>query len=201
MPINVKRLKLETLRVPIVGTSPLIMHCWDQKAVRKMLDAQQGRKSPKEIRDPQADYEASIYRTDDGYGFPILAFRTATIRAARLFDKSVPMTVVRQALIFRGVPSADRRQELAPIVGEPKMREDMVKVGTGTDVRYRAEFLDWSAELVVSYPPASLDAGSVLALIEVGGLSVGVGDWRPEKTGTHGTYRIADEVDRIGGDE
>lgn len=33
------------------------------------------------IRVPQAEYEAAFYRTNDGYGFPITAFRAATVGA------------------------------------------------------------------------------------------------------------------------
>jgi hypothetical protein len=181
----------ETIKVPLIGTAPLIVHNWSEKAKRQMLDAQQGRKTPKQIRDPQADYEASLYRTDDGYGFPTLAFKAATVGAARFFGKSVKMTELRQFLFMNGVPSADRSQILTPIVGEPKMREDMVRVGMGgTDLRYRGEFLEWSVTLTVTYVTTALSRESVLSLIDAGGLGVGVGEWRPEKRGQNGTYAI-----------
>ena len=149
--IIIDRIGAETIRVPIIGTSPLIVHRWAEKAKRAMLDAQQGKKKVKEIRDPQADYEDSFYRiaTDDGdkYGFPVLAFKAATIGAARFYDKSVTMTSLRQMLFFRGVYTKADPQQLVEIHGEPRMREDVVRVGQGTDLRYRGEFPEWSAEL------------------------------------------------------
>ena len=60
--IEIARIGTETLRVPIIGTMPLIVHNFSAKAKRQMLDAQQGRKTPKEARDPQAEYEAAFYR-------------------------------------------------------------------------------------------------------------------------------------------
>lgn len=193
--ITIDRIAAETMRVPIVGTAPLIVHAFSEKAKRQMLDAQQGRAKVKEKRDPQADYEASFYRLAPGaaaseYGFPVVAFKAATIGAARFYDKRVTMTALRQFLFMRGVMSSACSQQLVPIIGEPKLREDMVRVGQGTDLRYRPEFLDWSATLTVTFVTSVLSRGSVLSLIDAGGLGVGVGEWRPEKRGEFGTYRI-----------
>jgi len=156
-----------------------------------MLDAQQGRKSPKEHRDPEAEYQSSFYRTDSGYGFPVIAFKSATIGAARFYGKAVRMTELRQFLFMTGVQSKNDAQALVEITGEPTMREDMVRVGMGgTDLRYRAQFTEWSTVLTVTYVTTSLSRDSVLSLIDAGGLGVGVGEWRPEKRGQNGTYRI-----------
>lgn len=192
--IQLNKIDVETLAVPIIGTTPLIVHRWSDKAKRQMLDTQQGKKKVKEIRDPQADYEASFYRiaTDDGdrYGFPVLAFKAATIGAARFYDKSVTMTSLRQMLFFKGVLTKADPQQLVQIDGEPHMREDVVRVGQGTDLRYRGEFSEWSGVLNVSYVTSSLSRDSVLSLIDAGGMGVGVGEWRPQKSGEFGTYMI-----------
>lgn len=180
--------------VPLVGTAPLIMHKWSVKAKRQMLDTQQGKKKAKEIRDPEADYEASLYRTaDGGYGFPVIAFKAATIRGAKL--AGVKMTDARQMFFVHGDPSDDRTQELAPISGDPRMREDMVRVGMGTDLRYRGEFLEWKTVLAVEFYDTFISQDSLLSLINFGGESVGVGEWRPEKNGQNGTYRIDTDAD------
>jgi hypothetical protein len=189
--VQLPKISAETMKVPIIGTAPLIVHKWSDKAKRQMLDAQQGRKTPKQIRDPQADYESSLYRTADGYGFPVLAFKAATVGAARFFGKSVKMTELRQFLFMTGTLSDDGATILTPIFGEPKMREDMVRVGMGgTDLRYRGEFPEWTALLTVTYVTTALDRGSVLSLVDAGGMGVGVGEWRPEKRGQNGTYAI-----------
>lgn len=189
--VQIQRIAAETLLVPIVGTAPLIVHNWSDKAKRQMLDAQQGRKTVKEHRDPEAEYESSLYRTDDGFGFPVIAFKAATVSAARFFGKSVKMTELRQFMFMNGVPSADRKQILTPIEGDPQMREDMVRVGMGgTDLRYRAEFLEWRATLQITYVTTALSRDSVLSLIDAGGMGVGVGEWRPEKRGQNGTYAL-----------
>lgn len=189
--LTISPIASESIIVPVVGTAPLIVHAWSEKAKRQMLDAQQGRKAPREFRDPEADYEASLYRTESGYGFPAVAFKAATVGAARFFGKALRMTQVRQFVFLSGVPSDDKRQILTSITGTPRMREDMVTVGVnGTDLRYRAEFPDWTAALKITFITTALSRDSVVSLIEAGGMGVGVGEWRPEKDGMHGTYAI-----------
>lgn len=195
--VNIERIATETIDIPIIGTTSLIMNRFSEKAKRQMLDAQQGKKTPKQKRDPEADYEASMHRTDDGYGFPVLGFKAATVGAARFFGKDVKMTELRQFIFMHGVPSKDRAEILVPIVGEPKMREDMVRLSlSSTDLRYRAEFPEWSTTLVVTYVTSALSRDSVLSLIDAGGMGVGVGEWRPQKNGQNGTYQI-DESRKI----
>lgn len=200
--IQIDRIALETIKIPIVGTAPLLMHRFSEKAKRQMLDAMQGRKTPKQPKDPEAEFQAAFYRLEDGTpGFPVLAFKDATIGGARFYGKQVTMTALKQYLFFRGEMGDDGRQ-LAKITGEATMREDVVRVGRGgTDLRYRPEFREWSTELTVTYVTSALTRDSVLSLVNAGGLGVGVGEWRPEKNGDFGTYLIDDgsEVEVLGG--
>ena len=195
--IVISKIDTETLRVPIVGTSPLIVHKFSEKAKRQMLDAMQGRKTPKEPKNPEAEYEAAFYRHDDDtYGFPVIAFKAATVGGARFYGKSISMTALRQFVFFDAEFSKAAGQKLARIVGEPIMREDVCTVGMGgKDLRYRPEFRDWSTTVEVTYVRSMLTRESVLSLIEAGGMGVGVGEWRPEKKGDFGTYQIDPTVD------
>lgn len=188
--VHIDKIASETLRVPIVGTTPLIVHRFSEKAKRLMLDNMQGRKSPKTIKNPEEEYEAAFYRLKDGrYGFPALAFKSATVGGARFYH-GLTMTGLKQTLFFRGEPGTDGQQMVA-VVGEPTMREDVVRVGRGgTDLRYRPEFREWSADLEVIYVTSLLTRASVLSLIDAGGMGVGVGEWRPERDGDFGTFRI-----------
>lgn len=189
--VSISRIAAETLSVPIVGTAPLIVHKFSEKAKRQMLDAMQGRKTPKVAKDPEAEYDAAFYRTKEGYGFPVIAFKAATVSAARFYGKSVSMTALRQFIFMKGIVSEKDSQALVEIVGTPHMREDVARVGMGgTDLRYRPEFTEWSTTLEVTYVSSMLTRESVLSLIDAGGMGVGVGEWRPEKRGDFGTYSI-----------
>lgn len=191
--VEISSLAREIVRVPIVGTMPLIVHRFSEKARRAMLDAQQNRKAPKEVRDPEADFRESLYHLGDGYGFPVTAFKAATIGAARFYGKDVKMTELRLFMYFKGQIGQDG-QALVPIIGEPRMREDYVRFGMGsTDLRFRGEFPEgWTATLDIMYVTSALSRDSLLSLVEAGGLG-GVGEWRPagkKSSGEFGTYEI-----------
>lgn len=189
--IEIKQIPAETISVPIRGTAPLIVHRFSEKARKQMLDQMQGRKTPKEPKDPEAEYLASLYHLKDGRpGFPSSGFRQATVAAARFYGRPVTMTLLRQAMFFRGEPGDDG-QLMTAIVGDHEMREDYVRVGMGgASLSYRAMFAEWNAILVVSYVTSLLTRDSVVSLIDAGGLGVGIGDWRPERNGTFGSYEV-----------
>jgi hypothetical protein len=177
--------------VPVKGTAPLIVHRFSEKSRRAMLDAQQGKKAPKEVRNPEAEFAAAFYLLPDGSpGMPCSAFKAAVVSAGRLFGKSVPMTLIRQSVFVAGLLGSDGVM-LTKIEGEPEMREDVVRIGNGgTDLRYRPMFREWSATLDITYLGAALSQESVLSLIDAGGSTCGIGEWRPERRGDFGTFRL-----------
>lgn len=189
--IQIDRIPVRRIEVPIIGETPLIVHRFSEKAKRQMLDNMQGKKTPKVAKNPAAEFEGAFYKFEDGSnGFPVIAFKAATVGAARFYGKEVTMTSLRQYLFFRGTPGVDGLS-LAKIEGEAIQREDVVRVGKGgTDLRYRPQFTEWTTTLDVTYVESALTEGSVLSLIDAGGMGVGVGEWRPEKRGDNGTYRV-----------
>lgn len=201
--IVIDPIEQETLLIPIIGTAPLIVHRFSEKAKKQMLDNMQGVKNPKKNKDPEAEYQGAFYRFEEKgtrYGIPVISFKAATVEASRLYDKSVTKVGLRQFLFFSGELGHDG-QMLAEIEAinperDPHMREDVVRVGQGgTDLRYRPEWLEWRTTLQVTYIVSAMTQGSVLSLIDAAGLTVGVGEWRPEKSGVSGTYRIDTDRD------
>ena len=191
--ISLARIKREVAEIEIKGTAPLIVHRWSEKARQMMLDAQQGKKTPKEPKDPQVDFKTSQYVFEDGtHGFPIMAFKSATVKGgARVFGKAVKMTELRQVFTFLADGIGTDGTQLARLTcSEPVIREDMVRVGMGTaDIRYRAMYENWGALLRIEFVPSVIDLSSVVALVDAGGTN-GVGEWRPEKSGSFGTYEV-----------
>jgi hypothetical protein len=181
--IQLPALSIETVKLTLVGETPLIVHAWSEKTKRQMLDKQMKRATQgKEAKDPDADYEACFYRTKSGgYGFPAIGVKAAMVSAARYVDAK--MTVLRGAFHID--------TEILPILGEPRKREDMVKVGIGTaDIRYRPEFPEWKIPVAIRYNTAAISAEQIANLLNVAGFGVGIGEWRPERNGSFGCFRI-----------
>ena len=184
--IDLPPLDIRRVTITVVGDSLLCTQPFSEKAKRLMLEGMQGVKSKKEPRDPAADYERSKYLDDDGdCCVRAIAFKASAVGAATQFDKSLTKVFLRGAF---HVPA-----ELLKIQGEPRMREDVVRVGLGTaDLRYRAEFYPWSIRVPVRYNARNLSLKTLCELFRMAGFSNGIGEYRPEKDGSWGMFSIGD---------
>jgi len=171
----------------IKGTSPLLVHAWSVKSKEQMRGKQQGavKSRKREIRDPQAEYEASMYRDGDRYLMKSAAFRLAAVSAVRGVD-GITMTEMRQHFYCP--------DEFVEIAGSPVMREDIVRVSNGQpDLRYRAEFFPWACKLPMRYNAGAISPEQVANLLLQAGMWVGVGEGRVEKGGTNGCFEFEAE--------
>jgi hypothetical protein len=204
--IELPPLNLSVMEVTIIGDTPLIVHAWSQKAKKEMLDKQMKKaKGAREAKDPQADFEASMYRlADGGYGFPSVAFKNSAVTAGtsvagltKIAARQAFHILGEDAEVLGAFEGSKSRMNLARIEGPaPTMREDMVKVGMGTaDLRYRPEFPDWWAKILVRFNGNVLSESQILNLLNTAGFAVGVGEWRPEKDGMNGMFHVATEAD------
>lgn len=182
--ITLPRLNLQVIRLRLVGDSPLICHAWSEKAKREMLDKQMKRATQaKPAKDPQADYEQSLYRhPDGGFGFPSVAFKNAAVDACSSIA-GVTKVEARGAFHIVG--------DMVKIEGEPTPREDMVRVGMGTaDIRYRGEFRAWATDITLRYNANVLSPEQIANLFNTAGFAVGVGEWRPQRDGSFGMFHV-----------
>ena len=179
-------LDIKTIRLRLVGDSPLICHAWSEKAKREMLDKQMKKaKQAKEAKDPERDYRDSLYPMADGsgYGFPAVAFKNAAVDACSHIA-GVTKVEARGAFHIVG--------DMVRIEGEPTMREDMVRVGMGTaDIRYRGEFRTWAVDLTIRFNANVMSPEQIANLFNTSGFAIGVGEWRPQKDGSFGMYHVA----------
>lgn len=196
--VEIPAIELKEIKLRIIGDSPLIVHAWSDKAKQMMLDKQMKKATAgREAKDPFEDFCDSLYwlserpkkaTMDDvvkgTFGFPTLAFKAAAIDAGYQQGILAKKTTARGAFRIQG--------EFAVIEGIPEMREDMVRIGMGTaDIRYRGEFKTWSTELNIVYNPRAISVEQIVNLLNIGGFSNGIGEWRPSKDGSFGTFHVA----------
>ena len=60
----------------------------------------------------------------------------------------------------------------------------------GRVMRYRPRFNEWGAKFNVLVNDDILDVDTVHQLLNEAGLTIGIGDFRPEKRGPFGTFRV-----------
>lgn len=182
-PMQVPEISIGSFDLTLVGTSPLIMHKWSEKA-KKQMAAKQSKepKQGREPRDPQRDYEDSIYHhPEGGYGFPTVGIKAAAVNAAVQADMF--KTEARAAFHING--------EMVKIDGKPSMRTDMVRIMGTSDLRYRAEFKKWKTTFTILYNTSLLKPEQIVNLFNLAGFGVGIGEWRPQKNGPYGRFEVA----------
>ena len=196
--LEIPEIRTKLLKLKIVGDSPLIVHAWSEKAKKMMLDKQMKKASSgKEARDPFAEFCDSLYWMTERpknvtmkdvleakFQFPTVAFKSAAVDAG--FQQGIlqKKTTARGAFHIMG--------DFVEIEGNaPTIREDMVRIGMGTaDLRYRGEFKNWSVTLIIRYNSMAMSAEQIINLFDMGGFACGVGEWRPAKDGSFGTFHV-----------
>ena len=217
--IEIRPLNIKRELVTIEGTTPLIVHAWSHKAKQAMLDKQRGKKvtAKHEIKIPVNDFSESLYwltnepelgkndeeaernvfgAINDGakFGFPVTGIKQSIITGAYRAGLDVKQTELRGSFFLRGATEAST-VELAEIEGDaPEMREDTVRVGglsKSADIRYRAEFRNWKIQMIMEYnADGKYSLEQLLNFVNYGGFCTGIGEWRPEKDGQNGMFRI-----------
>lgn len=188
----------------IVGETPLITHAWSEKAKREMLQKQvKSAKGGREERKPHEDFVNSLYEMPGGgYGFPATGFKNAVLSAAHK-DKGVAKTSLQSALWIDheivstrpALAGAICDMPMLRIYGtEPAMREDMVRVGaivkTAT-LAYRGQFSTWAFRITGRLNTDVVSMEQLVYLIRDAGLASGLGEWRNERKGVFGAFRVA----------
>ena len=187
--VTLKPLNICRMEVTIEGISPLISHKWAEKALKEMRDKHGGKKTKdRDVRDPEQEALDAMYVTDDGQpGVNAVWFKTALVNAAHK-DLGIEKVLVRKAVFIEGAGV----NGVIPLEGPPPIvREDAVRVGMGgTDLRYRPQFDEWKVNLTFQYDADLLQPGDIINLLNRAGFGVGVGEWRPEKGGDFGRFRV-----------
>jgi hypothetical protein len=196
--VKLAPLNIGVMEITVVGDSPLIVHKFSEKAKEQMLDKQMKKASPgKEAKDPWRDFVESMYWLDGmpakptekdveagRFGFPAVAFKAAAVTACTSIG-DMTKVAARQAFHVES--------EFVEIISAaPSMREDVCRVGMGTaDLRYRGEFMPWSAKLTVKFNANLMSAEQIINLFETAGFAVGIGEWRPERDGQFGRFHVS----------
>ena len=194
--IILQPITIDTVSLRIVGTSPIVQHKWSEKAKKMLRDKHAGVKTKtRDKRDPKAEFEACLYvgQETNQFGVPCNALKNCIINAAHK-DIGVEKTLIRKS-VFIGAQDIDKDEKVDMVLfdtaDKPEMREDIVRVGTGTaDLRYRPEFKKWSILFNVQMNTDAIQLDTFVNLVNLAGFGVGLHEMRPQKSGDYGRFKI-----------
>ncbi len=182
---------MKTVEVEICGTSPLLIHRFSEASEQ----AKSTRRMQITPRDPRAEAEKVAYIAPDGtYYFSAFSIPNAMGNAG----SNHKMLGSRKSLRFV-VPSAVRMTTDAITIlngDEPAKsfevdaRPVTIPATKGRIMRYRPRFDSWNAKFNLLIEEDALSIEDAHLLLEEAGRTIGVGDFRPEKRGPFGCFRV-----------
>lgn len=205
--LEIPEIKIREANITIVGDSPLLIHKFSEKAKAEILNKQMKKaKSSKPAKVPFLDFMQSLHWITP---MPDIEGKTEE-ELVKIFDEEVkkgakfgfPTTGIKQSAIsasYRGGLAKNKvslqgafhiKGELTEIQGQLKMREDYCKIPMGgADIVYRGEFATgWKSTFTVVFDEGAISLEQIVQMINYGGFSVGIGDWRIEKGGNFGMF-------------
>lgn len=182
---------MKTIEVRIVGVTPFLMHKFSEDAEQ----AKATRRIQVASRDPREEATKAAYIADDGtYYFSAFSIPNAMASAGA----NHKMRGSRKTLRFV-VPSAVRTTSdtITMLNGdgpaksfEVDSRPVTIPATKGRIMRHRPRFDVWGARFDLLINDAMLSVEDAHKLLNEAGESIGIGDFRPEKRGPFGTFRV-----------
>lgn len=173
----------------VAGTADLIQNRFSQKSVEQMLRSHMGMSVQRERKKPrEVLHDATVFNMDGKVALPPTGFKLAMLSAATQI-KGLKKTQLRIALFVQGNSVPIKYETTLP-------RMDICRtsgIGRTPDVRFRPSFQNWTARMIIQFAD-TLTVQSVVDLLNRAG-QVGVGEWRPERNGTYGTFRVVRHID------
>ena len=195
-------------RIKLSGIRPLIMHNGaagiDRRSAANIEKSEIARKrvnnrtEADDERLRELECQMSIwYDAGGGPTIPAAAIRAAIETAARKL-KQGPQ--VREGLTIDGVEAFDYdRESLGTTVEELGRNAQFtvpVVVQRNRIERTRAKFDTWSVTFLLEAEDDLVDQPQLESWLAIAGRRVGLGDWRPEKSGDFGRF-VVGEIKRV----
>ena len=192
-PIVIQEPNLQAATIEIVGIGPLVQNKFSAKAKAKMMATQAAgstakSKRAKEARDFDADFQAAIHYSEDGWiGLPAPAFRAAMISACRLVGFAMTKAKLSVFVIHDGLDADDGTPLVKLIAKEPERHEGMVRNATGVaDIRVRPMWREWGAKILIRWDADQFTLQDIVNLLDRAGMQVGIGEGRPDSKSSTG---------------
>lgn len=184
----------------VLGTTPLICNRMSQKVKQELL-MPKGRKNAAEKasqlkHNPLDEFRDSPYVLTDPKA-PTLIAGLATWFKAALCTAALDMPGTRKAQIGRLTYVVGY---MVPVFGLPKLMMSCTRsadMNKTPDVRTRAILPEWACQVSIEFVRPIMREQAVVNLLAASGITMGVGDWRPQKgSGNFGQFKLVSASDK-----
>ena len=198
--IDIVEIQTNTIKVNIIGTSPLIPHAVSFKAAGQLLfpppKKNAAEKASSMKHEPYQEFVDAAYSYVDTDNTPTRLYMPAGAFHGCMAAVAIDMAGARKSQIGRltSVPGLK-----IPLFGIPQIYSTIVRssdMARTPDVRTLPILPEWTASIFVEYVDSLIKEQSIINLLVAAGKIIGVGDGRPEKGKlTFGQFRICNDDD------
>jgi hypothetical protein len=183
------------MKVTIVGRSPLLCN-----NPAKMGVSISGPKGAKQIPTPEEECKLGAYAVNGHFAFPGIGVRNSLVGAAGSWKVKMPGSS-RKMSARSVVATVNVEPELIPIL-DPKTEKPLKKyaidvrravVQRNGVMRARPRFEEWMLTFDFVYDDETLlpeNVEQLIPILEDAGKRVGIGDYRPSKSGWFGRFEV-----------
>ena len=197
--IEIVELKYAKMAAFIVSSTPLYLHRFSQKARQELLYPERKKNKAALERalkhDPLKEFRECCYRTADKDSPTLFHIPCGMLNRA-MADAAIDLPgSVKKAKIQRMVQIVDLNIAL---FGIPCLDMKMVRssdMNRTPDVRTRPLFNEWAAKVTLGFPVGILTQQDVGSLLQAAGMLIGLGDWRPQRGGSNGKFKVVNQND------
>jgi hypothetical protein len=182
-------MKPEIVTFTIIGISPLLQN---NPAEFIGKTGEDGLGSGKKTYNDIEEAKLRLYKDSDGaFCHPAEAFTKAMVKAVagKKFGKMFATSAIKGS-VFIAEPFALLTDEKGKPLTEYTIDRRPVVVGKARILRCRPSFSKWKIRLPLEIDTSILRAADVKDALGLAGRIVGVGDYRPEKGGGFGRFRV-----------
>lgn len=184
--IRIPAANIQVINLTLVGVGEgLLVHRFGESAMREMeaktLGEAQAVKPP---RNYEQEFEEARYIHDGKDVYPTAGIKKTMVEACGFVD-GVFKTTARGAFFILG--------EWSEIKSDPPELHKVIAWINGGRipvVRIRPLYRNWTIDVSVRYDANIISAEQLVYLFVKGGFSVGLGDWRPQCSGSFGMFEV-----------
>jgi hypothetical protein len=189
---------MKEVKFNVVGKTPMIMNRFPQKAWQELLFPS-GRRSRASLEqtlkhDPLNEFRGALYRCRDDKSPTLIHVPNGAFHSA-LASVAIDVPGAAKAKIERLTKVIDVNIAL---YGVPQIYCAMVRnsdMNHTPDVRTRPIFPEWACTVSFSFMKNVLSESTIARLFGAAGVIIGIGDWRGQKGGPFGSFKLVSDND------
>lgn len=175
--------EMKTINVEVQGITPLLMNRFRDASIDVKSKKRTGAQTEPSLED-------KLYLIKDEPHMPAVYFRNCLIEAGKQFKVAGKGKATYSKLLGCSVEVAPDMIKILPGEYDEYRVAAVNPMTKGRMMVSRPRFNKWKCVFQIKLLDDALPVSVVNEVLEHAGRMVGVGDWRPDKKGTHGKFMV-----------